>query len=416
MQRSSSNASSLTGYTPSITKAPLAHGSGMPFVQDRTTDGLTPGELRSQANRQQAHLMAIPRWKMFLITLIPAYAGSTALGLVLFALVPHWPFPIINLVLTLLLVVFLTYGALPLAMHLLAGWLNAPQEERLLSQDSGSAGWWSHVLSTWHLLQAGWRTRPGAIAVTNELHHHSSVCVMARAADLFQALADHPEGLSLSQLAYELGLPHTTVRRIVAKLTCPFIVRSSSQIGPGPGLRHLAAELSQSLQQEMRPMMEKLREQLNETVCLASWNGERLLCIDMLPGSHRLQAVSPIGETFPLYCTAPGKAILAALAPERIENLLPPQLEPLTKETITERRSLLAELDQVRLRQIAYEREEWTSGVCAMSVALRESMMRGLVALTVLLPAARFYGHEQKVATVLLEICTQRAGRGVPEW
>jgi DNA-binding IclR family transcriptional regulator len=416
MESSSRSASSLVEAPFPGMPESLDHPPGAPPGQDRTTERLPLGDLRSYVNRQQPHFAAVPRWKMLLITLIPAYAGSTAFGLVLFALMPPWPFPVINLVLTFLLVVFLTYGALPLAMHLLAGWLNAPQEEHLLPQGNRIGGWWQQVLCAWHLLRAGWGTRTGGIALTDERHKHSAVVVMARAADIFHAVADRPEGLSYPQLAYQLGLPHPTVRRIVAKLTRPAIVCFPSQIFPGPGLRHLAAELSRSLQQEMRPVMEKLREQLNETVCLASWNGERLLCIDMISGSQRLQAVSPVGETFPLYCTAPGKAILAALSPERVEDLLPAQFQPMTKETITERWRLLAELDQVRHQEIAYEREEYSPGICALSVALRETMMGSLAALTVLLPATRFYGHEQEVATILLEICKQKAGGEVRRW
>ena len=44
--------------------------------------------------------------------------------------------------------------------------------------------------------------------------------------------------------------------------------------------------------------------------------------VDQVIGSQRLRAVSAVGETFPLYCTANGKAYLAALDDAAIAQLI----------------------------------------------------------------------------------------------
>jgi hypothetical protein len=72
--------------------------------------------------------MRAPRWKQVVVTIVPAYIGSTIFGLALFALFPGWPFPAINLFMNVFLVLLLTYVTQPLAQRLLAGWLYAPSK------------------------------------------------------------------------------------------------------------------------------------------------------------------------------------------------------------------------------------------------------------------------------------------------
>ena len=48
---------------------------------------------------------------------------------------------------------------------------------------------------------------------------------------------------------------------------------------------------------------------------------DHLVFIDQVIGSQRLRTVSAVGETFPLYCTANGKAYLADLDDAAIERL-----------------------------------------------------------------------------------------------
>jgi len=235
------------------------------------------------------------------------------------------------------------------------------------------------------------------------------VQVIARAAEILRALAERPEGLSLSQIANEVGLARSTVHRIVMALQAErFVVPISpkGRIRLGPGLMPLAASVQLEMRQEVRPYLERLSRQVYETVDLAILQGDRVVFIDQVAAPQRLQAVSAIGEAFPLYCTANGKAILAELPQERIERILPAQLQPFTPRTITSRARLLAELEQVRSEGIAYDREEHTPGICAVGAAIWD-MAGNLAAVTIPLPATRFYGNEQKLAVMLLRTCEQ---------
>jgi hypothetical protein len=96
--------------------------------EEQRAPARTTETLRTQVRpRTDALVQPVPpRWKQGITILVPAYIGSTFFGLALFALFPDWPFPIINIVMNIFLVLMLTYGAQPLAQRLLAGWLYAP--------------------------------------------------------------------------------------------------------------------------------------------------------------------------------------------------------------------------------------------------------------------------------------------------
>lgn len=96
------------------------------LVRIPTTEALEMPPRTERLSRTASPAQPIPRWKQMIVTLVPAYLGSTLFGLALFPLLPGWPFAAINLVMNLFLVLMLTYVALPLAQHWLAGWLSAP--------------------------------------------------------------------------------------------------------------------------------------------------------------------------------------------------------------------------------------------------------------------------------------------------
>lgn len=240
-------------------------------------------------------------------------------------------------------------------------------------------------------------------------HHRENggVQVIARAASILRVLKRHPQGLSLSQIAKEVRLPRSTVHRIVGALEAERFVTSASPDGRirlGPGLVPLAGLVNGDLRRGLRPYLESLHHEVNETIDLAVLDEDQLLFIDQIAAPHRLQAVSGIGVTFPLHCTANGKALLAELPREEVERLIPEQLPALTPNTITTRARLLEELERVKVERVAFDREEHTIGICAVGVAVHDPMGRS-AAITIPVPSIRFYGNEERLAAALLRIC-----------
>lgn len=247
--------------------------------------------------------------------------------------------------------------------------------------------------------QADIAGRPRAPQGGNE----GSVQVVARAAQILRALSESPRPLTLSALSGRLDLPRSTVHRLVTALEAEGLVgRVGEREGYrlGLGLMPLGQAARRWVGQELRPKLQELSRQLNETVDLAVLEGDRVVFVEQVIAPNRLQVVSGIGMGFPLHCTANGKAFLADLTDEQVAALLPERLTTYTPSTIPSRTDLLGELADIRASGVAYDREEYTPGICAVGVVVRDAV-RGALALSVPVPAQRFYGQEERIAGVL---------------
>jgi DNA-binding IclR family transcriptional regulator len=237
----------------------------------------------------------------------------------------------------------------------------------------------------------------------------SQVQVIARAAAILRVLEDQPSGLSLGQIAQRVDLARSTVQRIVAALEAEKLVIAASPNGRvrlGPTILRLAASVRTDFVSIAHSFLVKLSNELRETVDLAVIKRDHLVFVDQVIGSQRLRTVSAVGESFPLYCTANGKAYLAQLERPVIEQLLGRTYEKRTASTLTRLDDLLKDLDTVRRTGVAFDREEHTLGICAAGVALRDAL-GNYVAVSVPVPAQRFRQNQEHIAERLLT--TKRA-------
>lgn len=234
-----------------------------------------------------------------------------------------------------------------------------------------------------------------------EVNRAVDVQVIARAADILGTLGEYPGGLSLAQIARVTKLSRSTVHRIVVALCKQDYVRSTdSGYQLGPALLRLAEASRSNFELDVSPFLVELSHELRETVDLSQLTGQTVTFVDQVIALRRLRAVSGIGISFPLYCTAPGKAVLAALGPAVTKRLLPEHFERFTPSTHLDQASLERELDEVRRTGIAYDREEHTLGICAVGMAL-QAPDENWYAVSVPLPAQRFYGQESRLTTAL---------------
>lgn len=242
--------------------------------------------------------------------------------------------------------------------------------------------------------------------VTND---KSQVQVIARAATILRALEDENSGLSLGQIAQRVNLARSTVQRIVSALETEKLVIAATPNGRvrlGPTILRLAASVRSDFVSLARPFLERLSEELHETVDLSTVKKDHLVFIDQVVGSQRLRTVSAVGETFPLHCTANGKAYLAQLSESAIESLIGRTYEPRTPKTLKRFEALIEDLKAARRTGIAFDREEHTLGVCAVGVALHDPLGNA-VAISVPVPIQRFPDRQNMIAERLL--ATKRA-------
>ena len=231
------------------------------------------------------------------------------------------------------------------------------------------------------------------------------VQVIASAAAILRTLVEDDAGLSLSQIAQRTGLARSTAQRIVAALQAEKLVIAASSYGRvilGPEILRLARAARSDIVQIARPLLVQLSNELCETVDLSVVLRDRLLFVDQVVGPHRLRTVSAVGDTFPLFCTANGKAYLANLDDCSVERLVGTQFEARTPHTLSKLSELLKDLDGIRKSGIAFDREEHTLGISAVGVSLLDAVGHPM-AISVPVPTQRFADMEKFISERLLK-------------
>jgi DNA-binding IclR family transcriptional regulator len=254
--------------------------------------------------------------------------------------------------------------------------------------------------------------KTGAAAVTSQRQKgRNSVQVIARAATVLRALEGESNGLSLGQIAQRVGLARSTVQRIVEALSEEhFLIAASPTTGVrlGPALIRLAASAHVEFDQITRPLLAQLSQKVGETVDLSVLKGTVAVFTDQVQGVHRLRAVSAVGETFPLHCSANGKALLSVVDEQKLDRLLRGPLPRMTANTIIQRSDLLKAIESVRRTGLAYDLEEHTEGICAVGTAFLDPIGRA-VAISIPVPTTRFRNKRLKtlLSDEILQIRTK---------
>jgi DNA-binding IclR family transcriptional regulator len=232
----------------------------------------------------------------------------------------------------------------------------------------------------------------------------NSIQVITRAINVLRALEGEPDGLSLGQIALRVDLARSTVQRIVDALRAEhFLIAATPTSGVrlGPALIRLAASASVEFDLITRPIMAELSQQLHETVDLSVLKGYTAVFTDQIQGAHRLRAVSAVGETFPLHCTANGKALLSLMTKQNLDKYLRTPLLRMTPATVTRPAELRAELEACAKSGVAFDNEEHTEGISAVGTAFADPLGRS-IALSVPVPTTRFKKMKAEMVKQLL--------------
>jgi DNA-binding IclR family transcriptional regulator len=226
----------------------------------------------------------------------------------------------------------------------------------------------------------------------NKTRERAGVQVIARAADILRVLESEPDGLSLGQIAQRVDLARSTVQRIVGALQNEHLlvpVSDRGRVRLGPGLARLGNAATTDIVSLVRPVLVDLSQEIGETVDLSVLRNRAAVFVDQVTGSHRLAAVSQIGTVFPLHSTANGKALLACVSAARRRELLSGTQEKDTDRTITDAGKLEKEILRIQETGISYDREEHTTGICAVGTAFVDAFDRPH-ALSIPVPKTRY--------------------------
>ena len=225
---------------------------------------------------------------------------------------------------------------------------------------------------------------------------------LARGLDILTLLSEENQGMELFRVAKALALPKSSCSVLLHTLLDKGFLRyeeKSARYLLTPRLFELgsAALREGTVESLLRSAIREVARASEETVHCGLLDGDEVVYIDKVESTQSIRMTSRVGLRMPLYATAMGRAILAAMPKKQAETLLAgTELSPLTHHTVTDRRALRSLLNQVRVQGYATEYEETNPGVCCVGVAIQLPDGHPGYALSVSMPL--FRGDDQAMA------------------
>jgi IclR family transcriptional regulator, pca regulon regulatory protein len=186
--------------------------------------------------------------------------------------------------------------------------------------------------------------------------------------------------IGVSELSRGLDLSRSTVHRYVATLAKLGYLQQdpdSKRYRLGPKVLDLgfSALNSMDLLEISAPHLRKLSDETQRTVNLAILDGIDVVyierCRSARPGQQEIDLNLHVGARLPAYCTAMGKAIMAFLAEERLEELIA-QIDfvPRGPKTLTDSKAFREDLAKIRESGIAVNDEELAYGLRSIAAPI----------------------------------------------
>jgi IclR family pca regulon transcriptional regulator len=186
--------------------------------------------------------------------------------------------------------------------------------------------------------------------------------------------------LGIADIADELGMSRSTTHRYVITLVALGYLEQGASRKYRLGLRvtdlGMSALNSTGLREHARPYLEELRQRTSYTTSLGVLDGSEVLYVDRARSFRRGQSQIDLGlqpgSRVPAYCTSMGKLLLAHLPDAQQRDVLG-EIKPTKRgpKTITSKKALRTELEQVREAGFAVDDEELAAGLYAIAAPVR---------------------------------------------
>jgi IclR family acetate operon transcriptional repressor len=201
-----------------------------------------------------------------------------------------------------------------------------------------------------------------------------------RTFELLELMADAGGEVALSQLAESSALPLPTIHRIMRTLVNGGYVRQqpSRRYALGPRLIRLGETAGRTLGAWARPYLASLTDAVGETSNMAVLDGDQVVYVAQVPSQHSMRMFTEVGRRVDAHCTAVGKAVLAEL-PEQAVNQL---LARVGRRTTVDSVAFHTELAAIRSNGYAEDDGEQEVGVRCIAVTVPGSPARAAISIS----------------------------------
>ncbi len=216
---------------------------------------------------------------------------------------------------------------------------------------------------------------------------------VARALDVLDCFSDRHPNLSLKEIGRLVPMPESSLFRILVTLEARGYLKlnpdGSYELTPKVLFGRLH-ERAEHMRRVARSYLQKLATRFDETASLAYLFGDKIQVLDTVESLQRIRFSNTPGRVLPPHCSSLGKAITAFQPLERIERILEVYgLYRRTEHTVTDRRTLLAEFEEIRRRGYAWDRQESVPGGICFGAPVRAGDAPVVAAVSVSVPVVR---------------------------
>jgi DNA-binding IclR family transcriptional regulator len=232
---------------------------------------------------------------------------------------------------------------------------------------------------------------------------------VGKALEVLDHAADFGRPVRFAELLETSPYPKATLYRFVQVLTNQhFLTYDEHDNTYSLGMRlvrlaHVAWK-NASLAPIAKPYITDLAHKTGQTVHLAQFDSGQVVFVDKIMATDSLETLAQIGKVAPAYCTGVGKAMLAFLAPKRLQLALQQQaFFGYTPTTHISPASLIAELNEIRDQGVAFDRQEHQQNIISIAAPILSTNGRVIGALSIATSTSRHSldGLEQFRATLL---------------
>ncbi len=189
-------------------------------------------------------------------------------------------------------------------------------------------------------------------------------------------------GMGISEIAAALAYSKSTTSGLAQALVAEGVLNqdpATKRFFLGPALLAISLKHWNYLKfnKKAAPLLASFRDRMGESVFLGVRSDDRALVIAAAESQNPYKISAPVGATFPLFAGVIGKIFLSLLDDTAVRALMNIHGLPcFTDRSICDPDKYLTEIQQVRQRGYALDREEYMPGVRAVAASLRN--LRGL--------------------------------------
>jgi DNA-binding IclR family transcriptional regulator len=234
------------------------------------------------------------------------------------------------------------------------------------------------------------KTSTAAHAKVAAAANQHTIPAIDRMMGVLSALAEQPDGATITALTAALALPRSTVYRILNTLEAHDVVQrhDSGCYRLGQRLRTLAAHVPSGVAQLdlaalAQPFLDEVAISAGHSVKLSVLDGEGVLVLVAAQGRRPYALGVTPGQRMPINAGAAGKLLFAFEPPERQVVWLSHPLAAFTSRTITDPKRLKAEAARIRRQGWAQDRGESAPSIYAFAAPIRDHGGQVLAALSI---------------------------------